>query len=189
MRRGYDDEVVGGLLTTKDPIGFAGRAGNLYSYAFDDPVNYRDPTGLSTYMEQATQMGISGALGGIQNSLSMLLSGNKEKAALGSAFGIGFAGGVFSVINVARLPGIEKLMVALVQSGSAGFWTNVATQWQTSPDSDLQWTPALASALAGVMGGPFSGLGTIRGAAFGSSLTALTNFTLDAAGIVDRTMH
>jgi RHS repeat-associated protein len=185
--RDYDPQT--GRWTAKDPIGFAGRAGNLYSYAFDDPVNYRDPTGLSTYMEQATQMGISGALGGIQNTLSTLLAGKRDAGSILTAGGIGFFGGVASVVNVARLPGIEHVMLAAVQGGSIGFWSNVATQWQTCADCDVQWTPALGSALAGVFGGPFSGLGTTRGVAFGSALTTVTSLVFDAAGFVDQTMH
>jgi hypothetical protein len=93
------------------------------------------------------------------------------------------------VVNVARLPGIEHVMLAAVQGGSIGFWSNVATQWQTCADCDVQWTPALGSALAGVFGGPFSGLGTTRGVAFGSALTTVTSLVFDAAGFVDQTMH
>jgi RHS repeat-associated protein len=41
--RDYDPTT--GRWTVKDPIGFGGRATNLYAYAGEDPVNRIDPTG------------------------------------------------------------------------------------------------------------------------------------------------
>ena len=49
-RRGYDNQVVGGRLTAKDPIGFRGGDGNLYGYVLGDPVNLIDPAGKTTYV-------------------------------------------------------------------------------------------------------------------------------------------
>jgi RHS repeat-associated protein len=43
--RDYDART--GRWTTKDPLSFAGGAANLYAYASGDPVNQRDPSGLS----------------------------------------------------------------------------------------------------------------------------------------------
>ncbi|WP_435106956.1 RHS repeat-associated core domain-containing protein [Arhodomonas sp. AD133] len=43
--RDYDSEV--GRWSTKDPILFEGRDGNLYGYVVSDPVNYMDPNGLA----------------------------------------------------------------------------------------------------------------------------------------------
>ena len=42
--RDYDPGV--GRWTAKDPIGFQGGDGNLYSYVAGDPVNRTDPSGL-----------------------------------------------------------------------------------------------------------------------------------------------
>lgn len=44
--RDYDPEV--GRWTGKDPIGFGGGDANLYGYAFNDPVNFIDPSGFSS---------------------------------------------------------------------------------------------------------------------------------------------
>jgi RHS repeat-associated protein len=41
--RDYDAES--GRWTAKDPMGFGGRDGNLYAYAFNDPANRADPDG------------------------------------------------------------------------------------------------------------------------------------------------
>jgi RHS repeat-associated protein len=52
--RDYDPLV--GRWATKDPVGFAGRDANLYGYAFNDPVNFIDPSGLEcqkSFIERA----------------------------------------------------------------------------------------------------------------------------------------
>lgn len=41
----YDETVSGGLVASKDPIGFGGGDPNLYGYVLGDPVNGFDPTG------------------------------------------------------------------------------------------------------------------------------------------------
>jgi RHS repeat-associated protein len=42
--RDYDAEV--GRWTTKDPIGLSGGDADFYTYVGDDPINFRDPSGL-----------------------------------------------------------------------------------------------------------------------------------------------
>jgi RHS repeat-associated protein len=44
--RGYDSHT--GRFTTKDPIFFKGGDTSLYAYAFSDPINWVDPSGLET---------------------------------------------------------------------------------------------------------------------------------------------
>lgn len=57
-----------GRWTAKDPIGFAGGDGNLYTYSRGDPINWTDATGLSPVggsAEQSAAVGVSGSLQGI----------------------------------------------------------------------------------------------------------------------------
>jgi RHS repeat-associated protein len=42
--RYYDPKI--GRFITRDPIGFASRDVNLYAYAHNNPMNFRDPSGL-----------------------------------------------------------------------------------------------------------------------------------------------
>ena len=48
--RDYDPEI--GRWTAKDPIGFSGGSTNLYSYTFNDPMNYLDPNGLGAQLNE-----------------------------------------------------------------------------------------------------------------------------------------
>ena len=43
-----DYDAYTGKWTTKDPIGFSGGDSNLYGYVLGDPVNFVDPSGLSS---------------------------------------------------------------------------------------------------------------------------------------------
>jgi hypothetical protein len=49
--RDYDLEI--GRWTEKDPILFNGGDANIYRYAFGDPLNFIDPTGLDVWIEGA----------------------------------------------------------------------------------------------------------------------------------------
>jgi RHS repeat-associated protein len=44
--RDYDPQI--GRFVSKDPIGFSGGSANLYTYSFNDPVNFADPSGMLT---------------------------------------------------------------------------------------------------------------------------------------------
>jgi RHS repeat-associated protein len=68
IRRAYDDPVVAGLFTAKDPIGFGGGDVNLYGYVLNDPGNLTDPSGLEDPRCEKIRM----ALRGLAESLKML---------------------------------------------------------------------------------------------------------------------
>ena len=70
--RDYDAST--GRWTAKDPIGFGGGSGNLYSYTFSDPVNFVDPSGLFGF----------GLVGTEQTDGGNLASGVGQTASVGA---------------------------------------------------------------------------------------------------------
>lgn len=82
--RDYDPVV--GRWTAKDPIGFAGGDGNLYGYAFSDPLNYTDPTGeiapaIALGAAILGGVGIRVAAGAIMRALARSLAGAATRTA------------------------------------------------------------------------------------------------------------
>jgi RHS repeat-associated protein len=53
--RDYDPEV--GRWLSKDPAGFFGGSTNLFEYSDNDPINRRDPSGLTVYFESSELQG------------------------------------------------------------------------------------------------------------------------------------
>lgn len=154
--RDYDAEV--GRWTAKDPLGFAGGDTNLYAYAFGDPVNRLDPSGLgprqnvdwAQFWTGAKQIGgglltigVSGAVGFflaapsgglvVPISVMSILSGSAN-------IGIGFDNMVRAVIAPASptTPTIQKVLVdTVVKDMFPGVhdFVEQATDWSS-------WQPA-----------------------------------------------
>jgi RHS repeat-associated protein len=88
-----------------DPAGAAGSGPNLYAYAFDDPIDFSDPTGMNILGDIGDALGSAGMFvaevdegmadtitGGISTDLSGL-----DPASAGPGFGVGQAAGFVAV--------------------------------------------------------------------------------------------
>jgi RHS repeat-associated protein len=133
-----DYDAATGRWTAKDPIGFAGETGNLYSYSASDPKNFQDATGLyALNLAGAIYGGISGGVAGYFSS------GTFEGVAAGAA-----AGALFGLINP---------LSGLVGTFTSGIGSSVAGQIATNllkcqPIGTINYPMAFFSGLAGVGG-------------------------------------
>ena len=98
--RDYDAEI--GRWTAKDPFGFGAGDTNLYGYAFNDPVNFIDPSGNFVFLGTALLLGAIGFGVGITASLIIELASNNFNFACVNwknvivAGAMGFVGGVLA---------------------------------------------------------------------------------------------
>ena len=68
--RAYDPAV--GTFLQRDPIGFSSGDLNLYAYTWDDPYNWKDPSGLSATADYAVTAGAGIGFGGLWGVLRRL---------------------------------------------------------------------------------------------------------------------
>ena len=100
--------TVGRFIQT-DPLGaFTSQGGNPYSFANNNPISGRDPTGTIGFLAALVFIGISGLIGG---GISVALGGNFISGFVGGAvFGLGLV-----------LTGVPLWTVTLKQLAAAGF--------------------------------------------------------------------
>lgn len=95
-----------GRWTNKDPIGFNGGRGNLYAYAYGDPVNFIDPTGHFGIFGAIVGAGLGAAGGAIGAALvpgatrADIISGAVTNGMTGAAIGSGASLGAIFLTNV-----------------------------------------------------------------------------------------
>lgn len=108
--RDYDPEI--GRWISKDPILFGGGQANLYSYTFNDPVNFIDPSG---------KFGIAGVASGfISGMVGGYIAGGTIPAALagGAAVFSGFGSAVG--VQAAGAMACGRTGAAVVEGGASG---------------------------------------------------------------------
>ena len=100
--RAYDPRT--GVFLQEDPIGFASRQANLYSYTAGNPVNATDPGGLTSFMEYRTANNLSKQmLGAATTTISEQAIGLTGRIfeALNSNWALGFMSGPIEVSGIA----------------------------------------------------------------------------------------
>ena len=165
-RARYYNPATGRFLS-EDPLEFRGSGPNLYGYTYDDPIDFRDPSGREIVG------GIVGAANGaIFGGLGALSQGGDWVDVLAGA-GIGMVGG--------GLMGAFDPTAGLLSSGAAAAAGDMAGQWVTKyrkgkcPGklSTYNYWEAGGAFVGGAMGsGITSGLGAL-GAAAGLGGTSL----------------
>jgi RHS repeat-associated protein len=121
--RDYDPET--GRWAAKDPLRFAAGDSNLYSYAFGDPVNMLDPSGLDPWYEDAFEFwGHWGNIGGLFVSelggasyLASQLSGGYSVAGHEDTFVV--RGGAINPNDILGMPSNTFTLGQFVIQGSA----------------------------------------------------------------------
>lgn len=91
--RDYDAET--GRWTAKDPIRFRGGDTNLYGYVLNDPVNWIDPLGLSSWAGGTGEIIMYG--GGLVTGIGMSIG---NPIVIGAGLGVVVIGGVLKVYDV-----------------------------------------------------------------------------------------
>ncbi len=152
--RDYDPAV--GRWTAKDPVGFGGGLGGLYTYSNGDAVNYIDSGGRNPL---AIGFGIAGALfGGVVNAASFYAAGASASQIAGAFVTGAIGGGVSGVAVGFGVPpwaagalgaSITSVGNATVRDGVSG----AIEQLRTSTGLRDLGTNAALGAVGGLAGG------------------------------------
>ena len=158
--RWYDP--VSGRFLSKDPIGLDGGDLNLYVFCNNDPVNFRDPYGLSFW----------GSLGrGFIGAGTGALSGAASGAAVGAGVGaiVGSAAG-----GVGALPGAGAGAVAGATAGVVG---GAISGFINGAFSNSSSDAAISGAISGAFTGATGGAGAVGGIGWGVGVGTVSGFS------------
>jgi RHS repeat-associated protein len=102
-----------GRFVSQDPLGFAGSGPNLYAYAGNDPVDFRDPSGLLGPGTVVAGAGTAATTAEVNAVAGTLVEGAATDMGLGAGFG--------TVVETGSAGGPAGL--AIVGAGAAGWGT------------------------------------------------------------------
>jgi RHS repeat-associated protein len=142
-------------FVSQDPISFAGGDSLLYGYAFQNPVNIRDPRGHGFL---GIGIGIGGVIGGISGANAVLLQEGANWSALdvfeGAVLGTAF-GAILGAVDPSE--GISLLLEQGFEAGVIGdvvgqLWAHCGNVNKVNPFE------ALGAGIGGALGNATGGL-------------------------------
>lgn len=144
FRARYYDPTIDRFIS-EDPVGFAGGNSNLYSYAFNNPINLRDPSGKDPFIGATTGT----ILGGFYGAWGAWTTGGNGKDIVEAALLGGIAGGVVGAFD-------PTFGVAVVLGGAVGAGTDALGQWITNRNHHTHCyngPEILGAGIGGALGG------------------------------------
>ena len=138
-RARYYDPVLGKFIA-EDPLGFASGDTNLYAFAWSNPRNWKDPSGLSATAEEGSLTSVVGAsLGSLTPGQIAVLTGT----AVGTAYLVRHPElvGAIGMIGVRLACNLFAVAAAVATGGNPDYANCSATA--DGPQSDPKQIPLL----------------------------------------------